>query len=516
MDSLTVDAGAAPSAVERRLAAMHMRPTTAIAVITAMLVLVADSQALALVPLLNTMTEQYKLTAPQATIVLAIPALVAAGGVPVLTRVAERIGMRLFLLIGVIFTVVGNMLCAMAPGYGLLLTGRALLGFSAAVPIGIALLRESSKSEKQTNNGLAVITAAVGVSVAISFLLGGVILKLNGTVHTVFWVMAVLGAVAFVMAWVMAPDYQTKVKDPADVVGAILLVIALTAVAVYLSYGSTWHWTSGKGLTVLIVGLVVFAGWVWWELASKHPLIDIRKTFSRATVPAYFYVGLWGTIAVISNLAVTNYAEFNAKMPIPLPAGSPAKSAPLDALVKGVDYGFGDIVLTASLFLMPTAFFILLGGGVVGRIITKLGTKNSMFVASGLGILAFAFLAIDHTQQWENYVGMGIWGMSYALGFAAGSAAYVHAAKEGEGSLFAAAATVVTGTVGSLAAPVFTAVLYASAVTLGTTQIPTVASYNNVWWVCALGAVIGLALVLMHKKREYQGDTTAMDAALEV
>ena len=126
------------SAVDRRLAALRIRPVTAVAVVAALLVLVGDSQALALIPLLNTMSAEYELSSAEATLVLAILGVVAAGAVPVLTRVAERISMRGFLLLGVALTTVGNLLCALAPGFGLLLAGRTILGLSAAIPIAIA------------------------------------------------------------------------------------------------------------------------------------------------------------------------------------------------------------------------------------------------------------------------------------------------------------------------------------------------------------------------------------------
>ena len=492
------------SAVDRRLAALRIRPVTAVAVVAALLVLVGDSQALALIPLLNTMSAEYELSSAEATLVLAILGVVAAGAVPVLTRVAERISMRGFLLLGVALTTVGNLLCALAPGFDLLLAGRTILGLSAAIPIAIALVRESSRGAHHVNSGLALVTASVGVSVAISFLLGGVILELDGNVHTVFWAMSALGAISLVVAWLLTPDFRVETKERADVVGAILLIVGLTALAITLSYGGEWGWGSATTLTFLLGGILVVALWVWWELRAQHPMIDLKRTFRRTTVPAYFFAGLFGTLAIVSNLAVTNFAEF----------------PPTDELraVPGLDYGFGNTVLQASMFLMPTAFFILVGGFAVGRIITRIGVKPSMFLAAVLAVAAFGFLALWHDEPWQNFLGMGIWGMAYALGYTTGNAAFVHVAKDGEGSLFSAASTTVTGTVGAMAAPLFTAVLYATVYVLEppaveeATSIPTAESYSNVWWVLAAGGVIVLLLAFLHRPSEYQGTTEDLPA----
>ncbi|WP_243062216.1 MFS transporter [Humibacter sp. RRB41] len=461
------------------------------AVVAALIVLVGDSQALALIPLLGVMSEEFHLTASQATVVLAILGIVGAGALPVLTRLAERVSLRRFLLLGVAMTTLGNVLCALAPGFTLLLIGRIVLGLSAAIPISLALVREKSTDAHGTNRGLGLVTAAVGVGVAFSFLLGGTVLQLQGSVHTVFWVMAVLAALTFVVGWILVPDYRVQSRTRIDYLGAALLIVGLTLIAVAISYASEW----GSGAVLaLVIGFVAMGGWVWWELSVSSPMIDLRRTFRRSAVPAYFAAGLFAAVAIISNLAVTSYAEFT-----PVPG------------VPELDYGYGYIVLMASLFLMPTAFFILFGGFFVGRVITRIGIKTSFFIAGALTVVGFTFMALGHSEIWQNAVGMGIWGIAYALGSTTANAAFLHAAKDSEASLFSAAATTVTGTIGSLAAPVFTAVLYATAVVVpvngAKVSVPTAQSYTNLWWVLAAAGVVMLLMAVLHKTVQYQGGT---------
>jgi predicted MFS family arabinose efflux permease len=128
--------------VDRRLAALHIKPVNAVAIVAAMIVFVGDAQALALIPLANTMAKEYGLTPSETSLVLAILGLVGAGFLPVLTRLAERISLRTFLLFGVALVAVGNAICALAPGFTMLLIGRGIIGFSAAMPIALALVRE--------------------------------------------------------------------------------------------------------------------------------------------------------------------------------------------------------------------------------------------------------------------------------------------------------------------------------------------------------------------------------------
>lgn len=486
--------------IEARLQKIRLKPATAVALVAALIVLVGDSQALALIPLMNTMSIQYGLTPGEASLVLSILGIIAAGAVPVLTRIAERISLRNFLIIGMALTALGNGVCALAPGFTLLLVGRSVLGLSAAMPISLALVREKSEDALSTNKALAMVTAAVGVGVAFSFLLGGTVLKLNGGVHTVFWIMAGLGAATLLLAWLIVPDYRLQAKERVDYLGAALLIVGLTLVAVAISYSEAWGM---RALYVFLLGLVVVVVWVAVELRVKAPMIDIRRAFRRTTVPAYILSGLFAAVAIISNLAVTSYAEF-----APIPG------------VPGLEYGYGYIVLMASMFLMPTGFFILVGGFVLGRIITRIGVKTSLFIASGLTLVGFGFMALGHTQIWQNALGMALWGIAYALGSTAANAAFLHAAKDSEASMFSAACTTISGTCSSLAAPIFTAVLYAFAVHIPVegklTAVPSATSYSAIWIVLAALGLVMLVLTALHKQVDFQGGTVAaVDAAGE-
>jgi MFS family permease len=485
--------------VERRLGAIHLKPVSAVAIVAALIVFVGDAQALALIPLSSTMQLEYKLTPAESSLVLAIIGLVGAGSLPVITRLAERISLRKFLLFGVALVTIGNAICAVAPGFSLLLVGRGIIGFSAAMPIALALVREKADSELSTNRALAVVTAAVGISVVFSFLLGGFILNIGGHVSTVFWVMAAVGLVTFLIALAIMPDYRAGTRRRLDLAGAITLVVGLTIVA----YGIGNLGSGMNAWLILGAGLVVMIIWVGVELNVKEPMIDLRRTFRRYTVPAYILGGLFAAVAIISNLAVTSYGEFNPK---PF-AGIPALAEPLG-------YGWGLIVLETSLFLMPTAFFIFLGGFTVGRLITKIGVKTTFIIAGVCTVAAFTLMGLGHSQIWANAVGMGIWGIAYALGSTAANAAILHAAGNTEGAHFSAASATVVATIGSLAAPVFIALLYASAITVpipngsgGTipTAIPTVTSYVNVYWTLAISGVVMLILAFAHKNQKFQG-----------
>jgi MFS family permease len=145
---------------------MGMPIETAVAVLGGVILLVADAWGLSLIPLVANLEKVYSLSASEAAWVLAVAGLVAAGFVPTLARLGDRLGMRPLVLASLAVAVLGNLICAVAPGFVLLLIGRALLGLSAALPLVYALIRVRGTSASRVTRGIAILTAAAGVGVA--------------------------------------------------------------------------------------------------------------------------------------------------------------------------------------------------------------------------------------------------------------------------------------------------------------------------------------------------------------
>ena len=197
-------------AVDRRLASTRLEIETAIAVLGGMILLVVDAWGLSLIPLVGNLEKTYSLSPSQASWTLSVAGLVAAGCVPTVARLGDRLGMRRLVLASMTLGVVANVICAVAPGFGLLLFGRAILGVSAAIPLVYAILRARGTSQARVTRGVGILSAAAGLGVAVSYLLSGLTIQANGSVRTVFWVIAALAAVSLLLAWFYLPDSHIR------------------------------------------------------------------------------------------------------------------------------------------------------------------------------------------------------------------------------------------------------------------------------------------------------------------
>jgi MFS family permease len=459
--------------IDLRLQRLKLKPDTAVAIVAVFIVLISDSQSLTLIPLAPALELQYHLTPLAAGAALGIGSIVGASAVPLLTRLGANVGMRRLVLISLILGLIGNLLCGLTTGAPLLIVGRALLGLGAAFPLTYAILRERATSVAGTNRSVGLITSALGLAIAVSFLLGGIVIQLKGSVQTVFWVMTALAVVALAVAWLLLPDSKIRDRNKIDYLGAVLLAIGLTAVIISIVVGSSLGLVS---VIFLIGGFAFVAIFVVVEFRVKYPLLNLRITFRRTAWPAYVIGGLCGALAIYSNLAVISYIE------VPPVLG----------------YGFGSTPLIAAYFLCPIALFAIFGGVIVAPVMNRIGTRNTLIVGGVITAADFFWMTAAHYEVWQYIVGMALWGIGFSYAYTGANAAYLHAAKDGEAAMFSATNVSLTAAISGFGASVFTIVLTHQFIPK--TQVPAPGQFGWLWFFAGCGGVVIILLALIYRK----------------
>ena len=470
----------ADSAVDRRLRATGMQVETAVALIGCLIVLVADTQSLSLIPLLPQLEKEYGLTPSQTSWALAAVTLVGAAWAPTLTRLGDKLGMRRLVLASLIVSIAGNLLSAVAHGFAVFLIGRALLGLSAAGPLVYAILRARSTSERRINRGVGILTVAIGGGIAVSYLLSGVIIEANGSVRTVFWVMAALSAVTLAIGWWILPDAHVRSVHPIDWGGAIGVSAGLVCIVLAITEGNAWGWSSARVIGLLAGGVAVFALWAVYERHQSYPLIDVRRVVNRTALPSFIVAGLCSALAIYSNLASVTYLE----MP------------------RVVGYGLGQSVLQTAGVLCAISAAVVIGGFVAAPVITRFGPRRTMAVAALVIAATFFALAYGHDQVWEYVVTNFSWGAGFAFAYSAAGAAYLQDATPAEAAMYSSANTVISAGIGSLGAGIFTAVL-TSAPTIPHTLVPQPGVFTHLWIYAGIAGLVMLALTTIVRRPRF-------------
>lgn len=219
----------------------------------------------------------------------------------------DRVGHKKLLLTGVTLFGVSSALSAYAATPAQLIGLRALMGVAGALimPATLAVISAVFPGERRAK-ALGIWTAVVGVAVALGPVIGGALL-------TRFWwgsvflvnVPVVAGALT-AMAWAVPGTRHPGPPRRLDLPGIALSGLGLLGV-VYgvILAGEHGDWTDPRALQPLLAGVLLLAGFVWWERRTPQPALDLRYFKQRgfaaaATSLGVLYFALVGGTFVIS------------------------------------------------------------------------------------------------------------------------------------------------------------------------------------------------------------------------
>jgi len=218
----------------------------------------------------------------------------------------DRVGAKRVFAAGFAVFTLASLACALAPGLPWLIAARAVQGLGAAilVPNSLALLNHAY-SDAQAR-GRAVGTWAAGASMALTAgpLVGGSLIALFGW-RSIFLVNLPLGAVGLWLAWRFARDTPPRRDRALDLVGQLLAVLALGALAAAMIEGGELGWTNGWVLAGGGVALMAVAGFVVREAVARDPMLPLglfkSAEFSATTVAGLLVnLAFYGLLFVLS------------------------------------------------------------------------------------------------------------------------------------------------------------------------------------------------------------------------
>lgn len=314
---------------------------------------------------------------------LALAASLILGG-----KLGDRFGRRTFYVVGVVGFTLASVAIGLSGSVEGVIAFRAVQGFFGGLlmPNTLGLLRTAFPPRKF---GMAVgIWAMVSaVSTALGPIVGGLLLE-NVSWESVFYINAPIGVLALVVSAAVLPQSRNAAGPQRfDVLGVVLLAVALLCVVFGVVKGETWGWASAGTLGTVGVGLVLLGLFGWYENRVAHPLLPMRLFRSRAlttgaVITALNFFVMLGVIFFVM-LYLQNVRGFS-----PVEAG--VRTLPL-SLASLVASPLG-AALTARFgprLTMPLG--MLLQAGAVFGMLTW-GTDSSYasmwppFVALGLGV----------------------------------------------------------------------------------------------------------------------------------
>ncbi len=239
-------------------------------------------------------------TVEEATWVLTSYLVANAIILPATGWLATFFGRKRFLMSCIILFTIASALCGAATSLPLLILARILqgLGGGALQPISQAILLESFPPQKR---GVAMSVFGLGVVVApiIGPTLGGWMTD-NYSWRWIFYINLPVGMLALflIQLFIQDPPYIRAARPPRiDYLGFGLLALWIGCLQVALDKGQQEDWLASAFIrTLLIVGIMGLILFIFRELMTDHPLINLRVLKNRNFLIGTLLMTLMGAV----------------------------------------------------------------------------------------------------------------------------------------------------------------------------------------------------------------------------
>lgn len=198
--------------------------------------------------------------------------------IPLSGMLANLFGRRLYFTCSVIVFTVTSLFCGLSDSLWILVLWRFIQGMAGGGLLSTAMsIVLGAFPPEQAKTGF--LTFALGIMIGPVFgpVLGGFITD-SLSWHWIFFVNVPLGALGAILSWNYVTDLADAVKPPRiDWAGIAFIAMALGSLQYVLEEGSIHDWFDSTEIrTFFWVSVVSFVAFVWRELTTDHPAVDLR------------------------------------------------------------------------------------------------------------------------------------------------------------------------------------------------------------------------------------------------
>ena len=333
--------------------------------------------------------------------------LAQAVTVPVYAKLADTVGRKPIILLGISLFLLGSLLCAFAWSMPALIAFRAIqgLGAGAVQPMAITIAGDiyTVAERAKTQGYLASVWA---VSSVVGPTLGGVFSEFLSW----RWIFLVNIPLCLLAGWMLIRHFHEKVEHRShrvDYAGAILLTLGLTSlILAVLEGGQAWSWSSPQSIIAFGFGALAIGAFIAVERRAAEPILPLW-VFSRRLLLTTTCVAL-GVGAILIGLTsyVPTYLE-GALGVSPLISGLALAALtigwPISASLSGRFYlriGFRSTVLLGLVFAIVGATILVIFAATP---MLPVVAAACFVIGLGLGLVATpSLIAAQSSVPWNE------------------------------------------------------------------------------------------------------------------
>ncbi|MEU8610743.1 MFS transporter, partial [Actinoplanes sp. NPDC048791] len=301
--------------------------------------------------------------------------LVGAAVIVTAGAMGDVFGRRRIFVGGLILFTASCVLIALSGSDTGVIAGRMIQGAagSTVLACGMSLLSVASSGAGQMR-AITLWGAASAVGAAAGPLIGGLLADTTGW-QGLFWIDAAVAAACIPLTLrTVAESRDPDRPRSIDVLGTVLIAVALVPLVLALSEGAGWGWFSPATIGCLVISVLGTAGFVAAERRAAAPLVDLRLLRNRVVVGA--------TLAILLVAGAINALMYTLSLYFQDPAG------------------FGMSALEAGFATLPAAAAMIAVTPLITPLAVRIGTRRAVAVGFALAALGCAALTFV-TASWS-------------------------------------------------------------------------------------------------------------------
>lgn len=356
-----------------------------------------------------TLTQTLEASNNQVLWIIDIYPLLMAGFLVPMGTLADRVGNRLILLIGLVVFGVASAAAAFAPTVQMLIGARILLavGGSMIMPCVLGIIRRTFEDDAERGFALGLWGAVGAAGAAIGPLLGGALLE-----H--FWwgsVFLINVPVMFIVApacWLLLSRQEQTSVGHWPIGQALLLIIGMISVVYAAKTGFSGKEPLVMVLLTLFFGVLMLALFARKQLRTTEPMLDL-SLFAHPAIAAGIIM------AVVASGALAGVEL---------------------TLAQELQYVLNKTPLQAGIFMIPIMAAAAVGGPVAGWLSARYGLRLVASLALLIAALSLGWLALLDFNEPGLVVPvlLALLGLALSIGLTASSIAIMGAVDASKGA----------------------------------------------------------------------------------